>query len=191
MKFAYAWTFAGERRGEPPAPPPGKRAPALPRLPACRALFRQTGKWIFQTGKRILRAMLALFRAGRRQPLAFGEHAVQAFQTSPPSQSGTTAAIAQGTPWKYALGSVHRTVRTALPQPACFCLLGGSKIGSDFSNSGLRSNAAYRAPGVSLCPLVLHHRRRRNVAPLGPRAVIDRGPFIAEYRQPQAPARRP
>ena len=93
MKFAYAWTFAGEPRGEPSAPPPGKRAPAFPRLPACRALFRQTGK-------RILRAMLAVFRTGRRQPLALGEHAVQAFHTSPPSQNGTTAACHAG---------VHRT----------------------------------------------------------------------------------
>ncbi len=73
MKFAYAWTFAGEPRDETPAPPPGKRAPALPRLP-CRALFRQAGKCIFQTGKRIFRAMLAVFRTGCRQRLAFGEH---------------------------------------------------------------------------------------------------------------------
>jgi hypothetical protein len=67
----------------------------LPRLPARRALFRQTGARISQTGKRILRAMLAVFRTGRGQRLAFGDHAVQAFHTSSPS---TTAAIAQGTP---------------------------------------------------------------------------------------------
>ena len=67
MKFAYAWSFAGEPRYETPAPLPGKRAPASPRLRACRALLRQTGK-------RIFRAMLAVFRTGRRQRLAFGEH---------------------------------------------------------------------------------------------------------------------
>ena len=67
MKFDFAWTLAGQPRGETPAPPPGKRTPVLPRPPACRALFRQ--------GKRIFRAMLAVFRTGRRQHLAFGEHA--------------------------------------------------------------------------------------------------------------------
>ena len=60
-------------RAETPAPSPGKRAPALPRLPACHALFRQAGTRIFQTGKRILRAMLAVFRTGRRQRLALGD----------------------------------------------------------------------------------------------------------------------
>ena len=66
MNFDHAWTFAGQPRDETPAPPPGKRTPVLPRPPACRALVRQ--------GKRILRAMLAVFRTGRRQHLAFGEH---------------------------------------------------------------------------------------------------------------------
>jgi len=47
MKVDYAWTFAGKPRGETPAPPPGKRTVVLARLPACRALFRQTGKCIF------------------------------------------------------------------------------------------------------------------------------------------------
>ena len=64
MKFDHAWTLAGKPRGETPAPPPGRGTLALPRLPARRALLRQTGKYI-------LRAMLA---AGRRQPLGFGEH---------------------------------------------------------------------------------------------------------------------
>ena len=69
MKFDHAWTLAGQPRDGTPAPPPGKRTPVLPRLPACRALFRQTGK-------RIFRAMLAVFRTGRRRHLAFGEHAL-------------------------------------------------------------------------------------------------------------------
>jgi hypothetical protein len=67
MKFGYACTFADKRRGETPAPPFKKRTPVLPRLPACRALSRQIGKCIF-------RAMLAVFRTGRRQHLAFGGH---------------------------------------------------------------------------------------------------------------------
>jgi hypothetical protein len=67
MKFDHAWTLAGRPRGETPAPPPGKRTLALPRLPVCRALLRQTGKCIF-------RAILAVFRAGLRPPLALGEH---------------------------------------------------------------------------------------------------------------------
>jgi hypothetical protein len=63
MKLAYAWTFSGELCAPTSAPPPGKRARALARLRACRALFRQAGE-------RIFRAMLAVFRTGRRQRLA-------------------------------------------------------------------------------------------------------------------------
>ena len=119
MKFAYAWTFAGEPRGETPAPPPGKPAPALPRLPACHALFRQTGTRIFQTGKRILRAMLAVFRTGRRQRLAFGDRVLSPAST--PRRPAKTAqpppvipAFAQGMPWKHGSGSAYRTVRAGL-----------------------------------------------------------------------------
>ena len=60
MKYDHAWTLPGQPRGETPAPPPAKRTPVLPRLPARRALFRQTG--------------MRIFRTGRRQHLAFGEH---------------------------------------------------------------------------------------------------------------------
>ncbi len=85
MKFAYAWTFAGEPRDETPAPPPGKPTPSLPRLRACRAVFRQAGK-------RIFRAMLAVFRTGCRQRLTFGEHALApAFHTSPAGTYGRDA----------------------------------------------------------------------------------------------------
>ncbi len=48
MKFGYAWTFVNKLRGGTPAPPPEKRTPALPRLPACRALSRQIGKCILR-----------------------------------------------------------------------------------------------------------------------------------------------
>jgi hypothetical protein len=75
MKFAYAWTFAGELCAATSAPPPGKRAPAMARLRACRALFRQAGE-------RIFRAMLAVFRTGRRQRLAFGDVPAPAFHAS-------------------------------------------------------------------------------------------------------------
>ena len=147
MKFAYAWTFAGEPRDETPAPPPGKPAPALPRLPACRALFRQTGTRIFQTGKRIFRAMLAVFRTGRRQRLAFGDHvpgpgphlAAQPKRRNrrlsypPPSHKAClgnmdrAALIA-----RFAPACLRGPEWAAPPQPACFGLLG------DFSNGGLR-----------------------------------------------------
>ncbi len=110
MKFDHAWIFAGQPRDETPAPPPGKRTPVLPRLPECRALFRQ--------GKCIFRAMLAVLRTGRRQHLAFGEHAVQAFHTSPPSQNGTTAGCrTRLRRTKHALeilGSAYRTARAGL-----------------------------------------------------------------------------
>ena len=67
MKFGFAWTFVNKLRGGTPAPPPEKRTPAFPRLPSCRALSRQIGTGSF-------RAMLAVFRTGRRQNLAFGGH---------------------------------------------------------------------------------------------------------------------
>ncbi len=79
MKFGYAWTFVNKLRGGTPAPPPEKRTPALPRLPACRALSRQIGKGIF-------RAMLAVFRTGRRQHLAFGGHALSPGVPHPAAQ---------------------------------------------------------------------------------------------------------
>ena len=134
MKFDYAWTLAGKPCDKTPAPPPGKRTPVLPHPPAWRALFRQTGKGI-------LHAMLAVFRAGRRQHLAFGEHAAQAFPTSPPSQNGTTAAghtrrhRTRHALEIYGLGSAYRTVRAGL-------LAGGSEIGWDFSNGSSRPVAA-------------------------------------------------
>ena len=86
MKFGFAWTFVNKLRGGTPAPPPEKRTPALPRLPACRALSRQIGKGIF-------RAMLAVFRTGRRQHLAFGGHVLSpGVPHLRPSKNGTTAA---------------------------------------------------------------------------------------------------
>jgi hypothetical protein len=69
MKFGYAWTFVNQLRGGTPAPPPEKRTSAFPRLPERRDLSRQIGKGVF-------RAMLAVFRTGRRQHLAFGGHAL-------------------------------------------------------------------------------------------------------------------
>ena len=47
MKFSYTWTFVNKLPGGTPAPPPEKRTPALPRLPACRALSRQIGRACF------------------------------------------------------------------------------------------------------------------------------------------------
>ena len=38
MKFGYAWTFVNKPRGETPAPPPEKRAPALPRRRLARGI---------------------------------------------------------------------------------------------------------------------------------------------------------
>ena len=141
MKFNHAWTLAGKPRDGTPAPPP-RRTPVLPRPPAFRAQFRQIGKWIF-------RAMLAVFRTGRRQHLAFGE-----FHTSPPRQYGTTAGChtrllrTKHVLEIYGLDSAYRTVRAGLlagsrigpPRPnrlvpACW---EASEIGSDFLNGGLR-----------------------------------------------------
>ena len=146
MKFDHAWTLAGKPRGETPAPSPGKRPPVLPRPPACRALFRQ--------GKRI-------FRTGRRQHLAFGEHAPgpgvprlaappkrhnRRPSYPPPSHKARLGNIRIGQrlphgAWRLACGG-----RIGPPRPnrlgsACW---GASKIGSDFSNGGLRPDPPVR-----------------------------------------------
>ena len=61
MKFRSACTFVNKPRGETPAAgPPEKRTTASARLPARPALSGQIGTCIFRTG--------------RRQHLAFGEH---------------------------------------------------------------------------------------------------------------------
>ena len=126
MKFDHAWTLAGKPRGETPAPSPGKRPPVLPRPPACRALFRQ--------GKRI-------FRTGRRQHLAFGEHAPGPGVprlAAPPKRHNRRPSYPPPS-HRARLGNMHWAALIAWcapaclrgpdwaapPQPARFCLLGG------------------------------------------------------------------
>jgi hypothetical protein len=140
MKFDHAWTWAGKPRGETPAPPPGKRTAVLPRLPVCRALLRQTGN-------RIFRAMLAVFRARRRQPVALGEHSspgLPQLATQPRRHNRRLSIRRHRTKHasKYGSGSAYRTVRAGLLAAhwpphrnrlvsACW---EASKICSDFSN---------------------------------------------------------
>ena len=165
MNFDHAWTFAGKPRDETPAPPPGKRTPVLPRPPASRALVRQ--------GKRIFRAMLAVFRTGRRQHLAFGEHVPGPgvpHLAAQPKRHGRRLSYPPPS-HKACLGNMYRAAPIARcapaclrgpdwaapPQPACSCLLGASEIGSDFSNGGLRSKAFVtfaRAPPGKCAPIV-------------------------------------
>jgi hypothetical protein len=125
MNFDHAWTFAGKPRGETPAPP-GKRTPVLPRLPPCRALFRQTGKCIF-------RAMLAVFRTGRRQHLAFGEYVLGPgvpHLAAQPKRHGRRLSHPPPS-HKHALeisGSAYRTAQAGLGRPTptgLFLLVGG------------------------------------------------------------------
>ena len=133
MRFGHAWTFVNKPRGETPAPPPEKPPPVLPRPPACRALSGQIGKCIF-------RAMLAVFRTGRRQYLAFGEHvpgpdaphlAAQQKQhnryVSSPPQSHKTCL--ENTYWaelapRRAPACVRNLSWAGSLQRACFCLWG-------------------------------------------------------------------
>ena len=134
MKFDYAWTFVNKLRGGTPAPPPEKRTPALPRLPACRALSRQIGKSIF-------RAMLAVFRTGRRQHLAFGGHALSPGVPHPAAQQKrhnrgqsypppSRKTCLETMDWaaltaRCAPACLRIPDWAALPRQACFCLLGG------------------------------------------------------------------
>ena len=46
MKFGYAWTFVNQPRGGTPAPPPEKRAPALPRRRLARELELGRPNWL-------------------------------------------------------------------------------------------------------------------------------------------------
>ncbi len=155
MKFAYAWTFAGEPRDETPAPPPGKPSPGIAAPAACRALFRQAGKCIFQTGKRIFRAMLAVFRTGRRQRLASGEHVPGPGPHLAAQPKRRNRRLSYPPPsHKACLGNMYRAALiarfapaclrgqgwAASLQPACFCSLAGFR--SWFLEGGLRPNSA-------------------------------------------------
>ena len=134
MKFDFAWTLAGQPRGETPAPPPGKRTPVLPRpVPPRQAhLPHRT-----PPASRVWRTCPWPVRSTPRRPA----NTAQAPAVIP-------AAIAQGTPWKYTdwAALIARCVAACLrgrigpPRPnrlgsACW---GASEIGSDFSNGGLR-----------------------------------------------------
>ncbi len=134
MKFSFAWTFVNKLRGGTPAPPPEKRTPAFPRLPACRALSRQIGKGIF-------RAMLAVFRTGRRQHLAFGGHVLspgvphlaaqqkrhnRCLPYPPPSRKTGLETMDWAAPTaRCAPACLRISDWAASTKRACFCLLGG------------------------------------------------------------------
>ncbi len=138
MKFVYACTFIGKPRGQTPAPPPEKRTTALPRLPACRALSRQIGKCIFRT-------MLAAFRTGRRQHLAFGEH-TRLRRT----KHAMKLCIGQSLP--RGARRLACRIRIGPPNPnelvsACW---GSSEFGSDILNGGLRPMTAFGPAGQTL-----------------------------------------
>ena len=163
MNFDHAWTLAGQPRGETPAPPPGKRTPALPRPPASRALFRQTGK-------RIFRAMLAVFRTGRRQHLAFGEHVPgpglprlaaqpkrhgRRLSYPPPSHKACLGNMYWAAPIaRCAPACLRGPDWAALPQPACFRLLGGFRNWFGFLERRVAThrNLRIRVPNVRFRP---------------------------------------
>jgi hypothetical protein len=73
-------------------------------------------------------------------------------QTAQPP-AAVPAAIAQSMPWKYMYWTalIARYAPACLRgpdwagslQPACFCLLGASEVGSDFSNGGLRTTLSW------------------------------------------------
>ena len=174
MNFDHAWTLAGQPRGETPAPPPGKRTPVLPRPPASRALFRQTGK-------RIFRAMLAVFRTGRRQHLAFGEYVPgpgvprlaaqpkrhdRRLSYPPPSHKACLGNICIGQRLSHGARRLACGGRIGPPRPnrlvsACW---GASEIGSDFLNGGLRPPAAvpgWPAATIRGTPSYRMKRRRK------------------------------
>ncbi len=118
MKFGSACTFVNKPRGETPAPPPRP------------ALSGQIGTCIFRTG--------------RRQQLAFGEHVLSPgaphlaaqqkqhnrYMSSPPQshqtylENGYWAELAA----RCAPASVRNLSWAASLQRACLCLLGGFRI---------------------------------------------------------------
>ena len=137
---------------------PGIAAPAgVPRPPACRALFRQ--------GKRI-------FRTGRRQHLAFGEHAPgpgvprlaappkrhnRRPSYPPPSHKARLGNIRIGQ--RLSHGARRLACRgpdwAASPQPARFCLLGGLRNWFGFLERRIatRSGLRCRVSSVRFCPV--------------------------------------
>ena len=164
MKFAYAWTFAGQPRDETPAPPPGKPAPVLPRLPAapCSAKPACSAKQASASSAPCLRSsaphVASISRLANRS-------LAQAFHASLPSQNGTTAAChTRLHRSRYALeiwigqrlshgarrlargGRIGRHPNRLVS--ACWRV---SESGSDFSISGLRHDAAL--PGTRRQPL--------------------------------------
>jgi hypothetical protein len=152
MKFAYAWTFAGQPCDETPAPPPGKRAP---HRRTCRAA-PCSAKWASASSKLAGASSapcLRTFTSNAASASRLANMSLAPIHTSPPSQNGTTSAC-QTRP--------HRT-RHALETcigprishvcPACESRVGpphpnrlasarwrASEVG--FSNSGLRPSPA-------------------------------------------------
>jgi hypothetical protein len=122
-KFSHACTF--DRRGETPAPQPEKRLPALPRPQACRALSRQIGKYV-------CRAMLAVFRTGPCQHLAF------AWQPRLQDQiHALKLSIGPG----LSRGAREIRIGPSHPRELASARLGASEAGSDVLNGGLRAIA--------------------------------------------------
>ena len=94
MKFDFAWTLAGQPRGETPAPPPGKRSPVLPRpVPPRQAhLPRDACGLPHRTppASRVWRTCPWPVRSTPRRPAKTAQ--------APPV---IPASVAQCTPWKY------------------------------------------------------------------------------------------
>ncbi len=193
MKFDHAWIFAGQPRDETPAPTPGKRTPVLPRLPACRALFRQ--------GKCIFRAMLAVFRTGRRQHLAFGEHALGPrvphlaaqpkrhnlrLSCPPPSHKarlGTGQRLSHGAR-RLACGGLIGPPHPNRLATACW---GASEIGLDFSNGGLRPKTGECALGPLAGAMPPIRWRDHERLPISDAAEVSRRACAGRHRSIRVP----
>ena len=100
---------------------PENRTPALPRPPACRALFRQTGTRIFQQASASCAPCLRSSAPDAASVSRLANMSLaRAFHTSPPSQNGTTAGRhirrrrTRHALETYGLGSAYRTVRAGL-----------------------------------------------------------------------------
>ena len=111
MKFDHAWTLAGKPRGETPEPPPGKRTPALPRLPVCA----------YYSPKQATASYAPCLGADAASVSRLANTVLARAHTSPPRQDGTTAGLSYPPPSQRAgLGKLCIGQRShGARRPAC------------------------------------------------------------------------